>query len=197
LNRCNLKKVAIIDFDVHHGNGTQEILYENHRILYISLHQYPHYPGTGVVEEVGRGAGYGANVNIPLPPGSGDGEYLLVFNDIIAPIVRRFEPELILVSAGYDGHWSDPLAMMRLTIDGYARMVGIIKKIAEEICQGRMVLTLEGGYALEVLAASVATTFDVMLGQKYTDPFGNAPSEFGAPDISNLVTMIKDIHRID
>ncbi len=197
LKKHKMEKVAIIDFDVHHGNGTQEAFYNNPQVLYISTHQYPHYPGTGTVGETGSGAAEGTTVNIPLPGGSGDDEYRQVFEEIIVPVVRRFHPELILVSAGYDLHWKDRLAMMEVSTAGFAEMVRTIKELADELCGGKIVITLEGGYNLKALATSVKATFDVLLGKSdIEDPLGQPERHRAAPDISNLVTRIKEIHKI-
>jgi acetoin utilization deacetylase AcuC-like enzyme len=202
LKRFNLGRIAIIDFDVHHGNGTQDTFYGDPKVLYISTHEFPLYPGTGGLEETGIGEAKGTTVNIPLPAGSGDGEYLQVFDEVIVPVVKRFSPELILVSAGYDGHWSDRLAMMDLSVTGYAQMAGIIKGLADELCRGHLVLTLEGGYPLAALAASVKATFDVLLGEKdIDDPLGHPPSGFKlrgfeTPDIASLVKSLKRIHKL-
>jgi acetoin utilization deacetylase AcuC-like enzyme len=202
LKKFSLERVAIIDFDVHHGNGTQDAFYRDPKVLYVSTHESPLYPGTGGLEETGSGEAEGTTVNVPLPAGSGDGEYLQVFDEIIVPVVRRFRPELVLVSAGYDGHWSDRLAMMDLSVTGYARMAGIIKGLADELCRGHLVFTLEGGYPLAALAASVKTTFDVLLGEKdIDDPLGPAQSGFkmrgfSTPDIASLVKSLKVIHKL-
>ncbi|MQY67189.1 MAG: histone deacetylase, partial [Dehalococcoidia bacterium] len=115
LKKYKLERILIIDFDVHHGNGTQRTFYDNPRVMYVSTHEYPFYPGTGDINETGSGEGRGTNLNVPLPAGCGDGEYLEVFEQVIAPAARRFNPRLILVSTGYDGHWADPLAMMQVS----------------------------------------------------------------------------------
>ncbi|MBI2830020.1 MAG: histone deacetylase [Chloroflexi bacterium] len=196
LTRYNLERVAIIDFDVHHGNGTQEAFYAEPRVLYVSTHQYPYYPGTGWVAETGASAAKGTKVNIPLPSGCGDVEYRQVFEQVIAPIVRRYGPQLILVSAGYDPHWADELAMMAVSVSGFAQMASIIKGLAEELCGGRLVFALEGGYNLVALAASVKATFDVLLGNPVEDTIGPAPSRFRAPDITSLVKQLKEIHQL-
>ena len=166
LEKYQLERVLIIDFDVHHGNGTQDAFYDDPRVMYISTHEYPFYPGSGAAEETGSGAGQGATVNIPLPAGSGDAEYLKAFEKIIVPAARKFNPGLILVSAGYDAHRDDPLAMMEVSTGGFGKMAGTIKGLADELCRGRLVFTLEGGYNLEALAASVGATFEVLLGGK-------------------------------
>ena len=197
LARYGLDHVVIIDFDVHHGNGTQAAFYDDPRVLYISTHEYPFYPGTGGIEETGSGAGKGTTVNIPLPAGCGDSEYLRVFEQIIVPATRRFGAQLILVSAGYDPHWADELAMMQVTTSGFAQMVRIIKGLADELCGGRLVFTLEGGYNLEALSYSVAATLAVLLGKaNVEDPLGQPRHRSTAPDIARLITAIKEIHKL-
>ena len=197
LKKHELDRVAIIDFDVHHGNGTQEAFYDNPQVLYISTHQYPHYPGTGTVRETGSGAAEGTTVNIPLPGGSGDGEYRRVFEQIIVPAIRRFHPELILVTAGYDLHWKDRLAMMEVSTAGFAEMVRIIKELADELCDGKTVITLEGGYHLKALATSVKATFDVLLGNSdIEDPLGQPERRWSVPDITPLIKAIKERHKL-
>jgi acetoin utilization deacetylase AcuC-like enzyme len=197
LVKYKLERSLIIDFDVHHGNGTQEIFYDRPEVMYISTHEYPFYPGTGGVEETGRGTAKGTKVNIPLPAGCGDNEYLLAFEQIIMPVVKRFEPRLILVSAGYDAHWADELAMMQVTVSGFAQMARIIKGLADELCEGRLVFVLEGGYHLSALAASVKATLDVLLGNtSIDDPLGQSPRSFTAPQIDNLIRAIKEAHAL-
>jgi len=197
LKKHKLEKVAIIDFDVHHGNGTQEAFYSDPQVLYVSTHQYPHYPGTGAIDETGSGAAEGTTVNIPLPGGSGDDEYRQVFEQIIVPVTGRFRPGLILVSAGYDPHWKDRLAMMEVSTTSFAEMVRFIKELADELCNGKVVITIEGGYNLKALATSVKATFDVLLGKSdIEDPLGQPEHRWAAPDISDLVTRIKEIHKI-
>ncbi len=198
LKKHKLEKVAIIDFDVHHGNGTQEAFASNPQVLYVSVHQYPHYPGTGTIDETGSGAARGSKVNIPLPGGSGDDEYRQVFEKIIAPVTRRFHPELLLASAGYDSHWKDRLAMMEVSTTGFAEMVRTIKELADELCDGKLVLVLEGGYNLKALATSVKATFDVLLGKNdVEDPLGQPEHRWTIPDIADLIQMIKETHNID
>jgi len=197
LSKYNLERIAIIDFDVHHGNGTHDTFYDNPEVLYISTHQFPFYPGTGSLEETGGGKAKGTTVNIPLPAGCGDTEYLEVFEEIIVPVVKHFSPQLVLVSAGYDPHWADGLAMMQVSVTGFARMVGIIKELADQMCHGRLVFTLEGGYNLTALATSVKATFDVLLGNtNIEDPLGKSPRELDAPSIAPLIKIIKKIHNL-
>ena len=197
LAEYKLERILIIDFDVHHGNGTQEAFYANPQVMYISTHEYPFYPGTGSIEEIGSGAAEGTVINIPLSAGCGDGEYLAVFEQIIVPAAKRFNPQLILVSAGYDLHWADPLAMMEVSVTGFGQMVGIIKRLADELCDGRLVFTLEGGYNLDALAVSVRATLDVLLGNTATsDPLGGSPRSFGAANIDRLITAVREIHKL-
>ncbi|MFC2001410.1 histone deacetylase [Chloroflexota bacterium] len=198
LAEFGLEHVLIIDFDVHHGNGTQEIFYDSPQVLYISTHQYPFYPGTGGIEETGIGVAKGATLNIPLPAGCGDAEYEQVFQHIIVSATERFRPQLILVSAGYDAHWADELALMQVSVTGFARMVRVIKGLAGELCNGRLVITLEGGYNLAALAASVKATFNVLMGGDVNieDPLGQSPHRLAAPDVKSLVKSIKEIHGL-
>ncbi len=197
LAQYKLERILIIDFDVHHGNATHEAFYDNPQVMYISTHQYPFYPGTGDFKETGGGAAKGTTINIPLPAGCGDGEYLPVFEQVIVPAAKRFQPQLILVSAGYDNHWADPLALMQVSVTGFAQMARVIKGLADELCGGRLVFTLEGGYNLNALAASVKATFDVLLGNTaIDDPLGQSPRSFGAPNIGRLIEAIKEIHKL-
>jgi len=151
-----MERVAIVDFDVHHGNGTQDIFYSRADVLYISTHQWPLYPGTGAADERGSGDGVGFTCNLPLPAGSGDAEYSGVFDDWVIPALDRFAPELLLVSAGFDAHARDPLAGMEVTTEGFASLGRRLLGAAERHCGGRSAWLLEGGYHLEALGASVA-----------------------------------------
>jgi len=197
LANYKLERILIIDFDVHHGNGTHAAFYDNPHVLYISTHEYPFYPGTGSIEETGSGAAKGATINIPLPAGSGDTEYLEVFEQIIVPAAIRFKPQFILVSAGYDTHWADELALMQVSVTGFAQMVKIIKGLGDELCNGRLVFSLEGGYNLTALAASVKATFDMLLGNTtIEDPLDQSPRRFEAPNIAPLIKKIKKIHDL-
>jgi acetoin utilization deacetylase AcuC-like enzyme len=196
LSKFSLNRVLIVDFDVHHGNGTQDAFYTDPRVLYFSTHQYHFYPGTGWMDETGSGEGDGATVNFPMTAGWGDEEYLRAFNEVLVPVAREFQPQLILVSAGFDAHWADQLAMMRVSIKGFAQMVMILKELAAELCQGRLVFTLEGGYNLQVVASSIKAVFDVLLGNSgIDDPLGEAevrkPEEF-----DEHIEAIKKIHHI-
>lgn len=164
LERYGLERVAIIDWDVHHGNGTQAAFYRTDRVFFVSLHQWPLYPGTGRADEVGEGLGYGYTLNIPLPPRSDDRAYVRAFDEAIEPRLRSYRPELLLVSAGYDAHYADPLAAMAATEQGFSVMAERVLRWAREWCAGRLVLVLEGGYNLSALASSVAATLDALDG---------------------------------
>ena len=196
LANFNLNRVLIVDFDVHHGNGTQDAFYSDPSVLYFSTHQYPFYPGTGWMDETGTGEGEGPTVNFPMVAGWGDEEYLRAFNEVLVPVAQRFQPELILVSAGFDPHWADSIAMMQVSIAGFAQMVAVLKKLAAELCQGHLVFTLEGGYNLEVLASSVKATFDVLLDSpEIVDPLGK-PTRVRHEGFDEHIKKIKQIHRI-
>jgi acetoin utilization deacetylase AcuC-like enzyme len=153
-----LERVAIVDWDVHHGNGTQHLFEADPRVFFASLHQWPLYPGTGRASERGVGAGEGATLNLPQPPGAGDREWLGAFEGALLPALERFDPQFVLVSAGYDAHRDDPLADQRLSEDAYARMARGLLDLARARCGGRLVAVLEGGYDLRALASSVEAT---------------------------------------
>jgi len=163
LRRHNLKRVLIVDWDVHHGNGTMHSFYETDEVLYFSLHQYPHYPGTGRIDEIGGGAGQGFTVNVPLHGGQGDAAYLYLFREILFPVAREYAPQLILVSAGFDTHQKDPLAGMQLSSEAYGRMAAILQELSAECCPGRLAFTLEGGYDHAALSEGVAAVLSSLI----------------------------------
>jgi acetoin utilization deacetylase AcuC-like enzyme len=160
-----LERVAIVDWDVHHGNGTQVAFYDRPEVLFFSTHRLPFYPDTGSVEEIGRGAGEGYNVNVPLPPRLGDGDYAAVFHELLVPIADAFEPQLVLVSAGFDSHGDDPLGGMGVTAEGFANLCAIVQGIAKRHAGGRLAMILEGGYDLPALAESVHACTRVLAGE--------------------------------
>ena len=170
--RAGAERVLIVDFDVHHGNGTQDVFAARRDVMYASVHQYPFYPGTGAAEEVGVGAGRGATVNCPLPGGQGDADYGVAFHDLFLPAARSFDPDLVIVSAGFDAHARDPLGGMRVTERGYAAMTSALAELAAETCGGKLVLLLEGGYDLAALAASVRASLEVLTGRRDAFPSG-------------------------
>jgi acetoin utilization deacetylase AcuC-like enzyme len=212
LSKFSLNRILIADFDVHHGNGTQDAFYADPGVLYFSTHQYPFYPGTGWIDETGTGEGEGTTVNFPMTAGWGDEEYLRTFNEVLVPVARRFQPtfnevlvpvarrfqpQLILVSAGFDAHWADQLAMMQVSVKGFAQMVMILKELAAELCQGRLIFTLEGGYNLQVVASSTKAVFDVLLGNsEIDDPLGKASIARKPEGFDEHIEAIKRIQHI-
>ena len=191
-----LTRILIVDFDVHHGNGTQDIFYHDAGVLFFSTHQYPYYPGTGSISETGAGPGVGATANVPLPPGVGDQGYAAIYERILWPLARRFQPQLILASAGYDAHWDDPLAGMTLSLTGYAHLVSELLDMAAELCAGKIVFALEGGYNLDVLAHGVNNTLWLLQDRQAVilDPFG--PARRPERDISALLQRVAALHGL-
>ncbi|MEM7330608.1 MAG: histone deacetylase [Chloroflexota bacterium] len=191
-----LKRVAIVDFDVHHGNGTQDVFYNDPSVLFISTHLYlPRYfyPGSGHHGEMGTGNGRGLTLNVPLIPNVGDSGYALIFKEIVLPQLRAFQPEMILVSAGFDAHWEDPLAMANLSLDGYAQLGRSLIEEAEAVCNGRILFVLEGGYHLEALHHAILNQFYALLGRdNIVDPLGPSPEKDS--DVASLVEVIKQDH---
>ena len=154
----------MVDIDVHHGNGTQAIFDDDPDVLYVSTHQYPCYPGTGAVGDVGAGAGRGRTVNVPIEPGAGDDDYAHVLARVVLPVLTEFAADLVIVSAGYDAHVRDPLAEMQVTDDGYRAMLAALRTVADAVSGGRLVVVSEGGYDLSALAACLAATVEVLAG---------------------------------
>lgn len=190
-----LQRVMIMDIDVHHGNGTQDTFYADPNVLFISTHQYPWYPGTGAVTDIGPAAARGYTVNIPLSAGVGDAGYRKVYEQVIWPVARRFAPDLILVSAGFDAHWADPLCQMRLTLQGYNKIVQDLIAMAAELCGGKIVFALEGGYNLTALSHGVLNVAHALIGStEVSDPLGAAQGT--DPDITPLLERLRDIHKL-
>lgn len=160
------RRVAIMDWDVHHGNGSQDAFYDDPSVLFLSTHQYPYYPGTGAAAEVGSGRGEGYTVNVPLPAGCGDAEYLAVFRDIIVPAIEGYEPDWLLVSAGFDSHRDDPLGAMGVTERGFSVMANALLELARKHSGGKIAFLLEGGYDLAALRNSVATVLECMQSEE-------------------------------
>ncbi len=196
LNREDVGRILIVDFDVHHGNGTQDAFIDDPDVFYFSTHQYPYYPGTGRWNEAGQGAGSGTTLNVPLPTGVGDDGYMRIFSELGWPLAERCQPDLILVSAGYDAHWGDPLAQMNLSLTGYAHIERELVRMAEQLCDGRIVFTLEGGYQLDVLSYGVLNAFYAMMGEEtITDPLGSSPRP--GRSVDNLLTRLKKLHELN
>jgi len=181
-----LKKVLIVDWDVHHGNGTNAIFYSDRSVLYFSTHQFPHYPGTGRATDVGEDGAEGTKVNVPLPSGTGDEGYMMVFREILRPIALEFQPDIVLVSAGQDPHKDDPLGGMRLTAAGFGAMAGVVKEISDICCQGRLAASLEGGYNLQAQAEAIVAELKA---------FGGSVPKVGGTDLK-VAQRIEEIKKI-
>lgn len=175
LQHLGMERILILDWDVHHGNGTQHSFYDTDQVLYCSTHQYPHYPGTGSLQETGAGKGKGYTLNVPLPGGQGDQDFARIMDELVAPVARQYRPDCILISAGYDTHVLDPLGGMAVTTTGFAYMTKAMVDLAAELCAGRLVLALEGGYNLQALADGVLASLHEMAGEG-----GLAPAAFMA-----------------
>ncbi len=191
-----IERVLIVDYDVHHGNGTEAMFYDDPSVLFISTHQYPLYPGTGAATDVGTGKGTGYTINAPLPPGTGDVGYSRVFSEIVWKAAERFQPELILVSAGFDAHWADPLALMSVTLTGYAHMTSELIKMAEKLCGGKIVFVMEGGYDLDALGYGISNVARQLLGDAPNDPLGAPENLRPEPDITPLLALLKRLHKL-
>ncbi|XP_031387437.1 histone deacetylase 14 [Punica granatum] len=194
-----LKRVFIIDFDVHHGNGTNDAFYDDPDIFFLSTHQDGSYPGTGKIHEIGTGNGEGSTLNLPLPGGSGDLSTRTVFDEVIVPCAQRFKPEIILVSAGYDGHVLDPLANLQFTTGTYYALASNIRQLAKELCGGRCVFFLEGGYNLKSLSYSVADSFRAFLGEpSVASEFDNPSILYEEPlaKVKQAIDTVKSIHSM-
>ena len=196
-----LSRVLLVDFDVHHGNGIQDIFYDNRQVLYFSTHQSPAWPYTGTLTETGFGPGEGYTVNVPLPPAVGDDGFLTIFNTILRPLADRFRPELVLVSAGYDAHWRNSAYVAGIrecaTVAGFAALSACLKDIADAHCRGRLVGVMEGGYDLESLAYGVLTTLRAWLGDtEVEDPMGPPPDASPSPNIHLLLSQVRQVHRL-
>lgn len=173
--RYGLQRVAILDWDLHHGNGTEALFYDDPSVLYLSTHQHPNWPGTGHPTDVGVGAGEGFNLNVPLPIGTGTAGYLRTFKEVLGPVMREFRPDLIILSAGYDAHWRDPLGRMGLTVAGFAELTREVKAWADALCDGRLMAVMEGGYDVDALSASMLATVQALRGAPVEDPLGPSP----------------------
>jgi acetoin utilization deacetylase AcuC-like enzyme len=197
LDKYGLDRVMIIDYDVHHGNGTQEMFYDDPRVLYFSVHQAPFYPGTGLSDERGEGPGLGTTINVPLPATTGYETYEPVFRQVMAPAADRFNPQLILVSAGYDAHWNDPLGQMNLSTVDFAQLNGVIIELANLLCDGRLVMVQEGGYSQEVMGACVATSINWLLGDDAAvDNLGPGMRKAWRINSDVLISELRRIHNL-
>ena len=196
IQKHGLERVAIVDYDVHHGNGTQDAFYEDGRVLYISTHEFPFYPGTGRAEETGRGDGAGTTINIPMPHESGDEEHRRAFEEVVVPALQRFRPDLILVSAGYDAHFADDIAMQQLSVDGYGALVTMTRAVAEELCGGKLLVAQEGGYHPVALPWCVRRTIEILRGDDPTpDPLGTVATPVPA-GFDDMLARVRSLHGL-
>ena len=198
-----LSRVAIVDYDVHHGNGTQWSFYTDPAVLFISSHQFPYYPGTGAATEIGSGPGTGFTINLPLAAGARDADYDLVYSRVAVPALRQFRPELILISAGFDAYMDDPLGGMRLTAEAFGRLTSMIAGVADECCEGRVVAVTEGGYDLEGLASCLHAAIEALDSRAgletrpdddatKTRPDGDTDTKRGEAALSAVRAALKD-----
>ncbi len=203
IDHYGFERVMIIDYDVHHGNGTQDMFYSDPRVLYFSTHQAPFYPGTGASDETGTGEGVGTTVNVPLPATVGFEAYEAVFRQVMAPITDRFDPQLILVSAGYDAHWMDAIpetsthTKMYLSTEDFYHLNEIIINEAKRLCNGRLIMVQEGGYNILSMAACVATSVNQLLGDDAAvDSYGPPPVRVTRINTDVLIGELRRIHRL-
>jgi acetoin utilization deacetylase AcuC-like enzyme len=190
-----LTRVAIVDIDVHHGNGTQEAFYADGSVLFVSSHASPLYPFSGEVYEMGIDAGHGSTLNIPVPAHTGDAAMLRVYQHIVVPALQRFQPQCILVSAGFDAHWDDPVGNCRLSVAGYQRLFELLCGAADQLCDGRIMAVLEGGYSLRALPACVQAAGHVLAGiAPSPDPLGSQPSDPHRADA--VIARLQEIHPL-
>jgi acetoin utilization deacetylase AcuC-like enzyme len=191
-----LERIMIIDFDVHHGNGTQDIFYDDPQVMYLSTHEGGIYPGTGSIQETGSGPGQGTTINIPLPPKAGNGAFEAIFSNIIRPAARKYRPQILLISAGYDAHWQDPLAYLQLTSQGYQALSNNLVALADELCSGQIVFILEGGYNPQALYEGVRSALQAMAGQPSTDESQPDNPVGSEPDITPILEAVKRTHGL-
>lgn len=191
LKHLGMERIFILDWDLHHGNGTQRSFYDTDQVFYCSTHQYPHYPGTGSLKETGRGRGEGYTLNVPLPGGQGDQDFARIMNELVAPVARQYRPDCIMVSAGYDTHVLDPLGGMAVTTTGFACMTRILVDLAAQLCDGRLVLVLEGGYYLQGLADGVLASLQEMSGEGGMAPAALAQAKRPLPALDAALAAAK------
>ena len=192
-----IKRVAIFDYDVHHGNGTQDIFYSDPSVYFASIHQSPFYPGTGALAETGAGEGRGSTLNLPIPGGHGDETYKRLFAEVVAPAIQRFAPDLLVVSAGFDAHWADPLASMQLSLSGYDWLARECLTLARRLCGGKVIFVMEGGYDLPALAHGWRNVARAALSLSgLCDPYGAAREALPARHVDNLIERARRLHGL-
>jgi acetoin utilization deacetylase AcuC-like enzyme len=193
----DVRKVLIFDYDVHHGNGTQDIFYEDESVMFISIHQSPLYPGTGRIQEIGSSTGKGYTLNVPINGGYADNAYEAIVDQIVWKAVERFDPDLMLISAGFDAHWVDPLANARLSLSGYDMLARECIKMANQFCDGNIVFVMEGGYDLKALSHGWQNIAHALLGDdELSDPYGEAPSSLPLSNIYIEIDPVKALHGL-
>lgn len=195
IEKYSLERILVVDWDLHHGNGTQNAFYDDSRVLYFSTHQFPYYPGTGGFDEIGRGEGRGFTVNVPLSGGQGDSDYIRIFERILKPVSLQFKPRLILVSAGFDTYFRDPLGSMNVTPNGFARLTRLLLDIADQSCQGRVVFALEGGYDLEGLKESVKSVLKELRGESILGEGEMNFEDVSSPSIDSVIDRVAGVHK--
>jgi len=188
-----LDRILIVDWDLHHGNGTQNAFYDDPHIVYFSTHQYPYYPGSGSIDDDGRGEGKGFTINVPLPGGQGDQDFTGIYREILEPIASGFKPQLILVSAGYDIYFQDPLGAMKVTPEGFATLTSSIMDMAQSNCQGRLLITLEGGYHLSGLRDSVKATLKELTGESILSGSKREGKKLSSTE--KIIEKVRGIHK--
>ncbi|MDY6863592.1 MAG: histone deacetylase [Thermodesulfobacteriota bacterium] len=191
IKKYSWKKVLIVDWDLHHGNGTQNSFYDKDQVLYFSTHQYPYYPGSGGYNEVGEGKGAGFTVNIPLAGEQGDHDFLSIFQEILYPIGKEYSPDIVLVSVGFDTYFEDPLGSMNVTPEGYALLTDVLLQLARECCGGKVILVLEGGYHLKGLAASVLSVLKKLLSSD-----GDLKELMPADLMPSTITVLNQVKKV-
>lgn len=201
ISKHGMDRVLIVDWDLHHGNGTQEQFYDDRRVLYFSTHQYPYYPGTGSLEEIGRGKGLGYTINVPLRSGTDNAQYVKIFRKILYPVSIKFKPDIVLLSAGLDPYFRDPLGGMKVTPEGFSFLTRILMDIADECCGGKLVVTLEGGYHLTGLADSIKAMLNEMRDDTHVseDTLAQLDKEADSridPVIKRVIDQIEPVWRV-
>ncbi len=192
LQKTDVERIAILDIDLHHGNGTQDIFYNRGDVFFCSIHQYPLYPMTGQANETGRGEGARTTLNIPFPPYAGDRARITALDEVILPLFSQFQPDMVLVSAGFDAHWRDPLGHQLSTANGYADLITKVAAFADEHCEGRVAVLLEGGYDIVGGASSCLALTQAMIGQEWEDPVGPSP----LPEDDHWITRLKQVKDV-
>ncbi len=195
LNELGLKRIMIIDWDLHHGNGTQKSFYNTDKVLFCSTHQFPYYPGSGAFPEIGEDRGEGYTINVPLTGGHGDVEYARLFNDLFAPLARVYQPQLILVSCGFDIYKGDPLGAMRVTPAGFAYMTRVLVELAAEVCEGKLLITLEGGYNLDAMRDGSLAVLTELCGSPLSSKYPVYLSEKKAEDLRTANTAFDTLDQ--